>query len=197
MKKITLLSVLLCFTMPVFAQETKKSLISWGIRVGFDGSYISKTVYHDPGGSGLSELLGVFIQWQAQPQARFKYQLELLYKTINTGVITTNLELPMSLKYFPSEKFTIFIGGAPVLPLASVDAYGGRITKFKNPINLSYFLGIGGQVPMGNNELGLNFRYCGYAFDNYAYTTGSLGGCCFTVNNKAATFDFAITYRFK
>jgi hypothetical protein len=197
MKKITFLSILLCVTMPAFAQETKKSPISWGIRAGTNVSYRTKYAYHDPRGSGTAELLGVYIQWQKQPQSHFKYQLEVLYKTFSVGVKITNLELPLSVKYFPSETFNIFIGGAPVLPLVSVDDNGDRITKFKNPVNLSYFLGIGGQIPFGKNALGLDFRYCGYAFDNYVFTTGSLGGCCFNVSNKAATFDFSITYHFK
>jgi hypothetical protein len=204
MKKKLLLSTFLLFTTIVFSQNVENAPISWGIRAGFDRAHRTNLQYHEDEGSAFSEFLGIYVQKRLHNASPYYFQGELLYKTFTVNnwftVKTINIEMPFSLKLVQRRKgnFNIYAGLGPVIPLASLEYSDYQRFEYKTPINLSYFAGIGGQLPFWQNKIGLELRYCRYLADNYAYETASPGSTRnFTLTNNASTFDWALTYKFK
>jgi opacity protein-like surface antigen len=111
------------------------------------------------------------------------------------------MEMPFSIKLVQDNKANsnIYAGLAPVIPLTSFQYINTHRLENKTSVNLSYFVGIGVQLPFRQKDrVGLELRYCRYLTDNYAYETASPGSTRnFTITNNASTFDWAITYKFR
>jgi hypothetical protein len=156
--------------------------------------------------SGFGGLLGIYVEIKPINVENVRFQAELAYKTIKVvnayrvyDVKTQSIELPILVKMSPAisnlKQFSIIVGIAPSVPLRSKSDFS-TITKFDPAINLSYFGGIGFQLPKPNDKFEIDVRYCGYVKNNYAYGTFNGGGGSGVGSNKTATFDVGLLYNF-
>jgi hypothetical protein len=198
MTKYLLLLTLLVLTKNLSAQkEIGNKSLSWGIKIGGNAS-IPKSSYT----SNFAEVLGIYLQTKLT-KSPWSFQTEILYKVTAVGrtygditLRTSSIELPVSVKFLFTKRVTFFAGLAPSIPYYS-ETIIGKITKFTPPVNLSYFLGIGILIPTPENRFGLDFRYCGYVADNFAYSSCNRGGGCGIISNQTSTFDVALTCNFR
>lgn len=204
MKKIYLLSLILLCSTVVFSQNKEgKKPISWGVRLGANISIPEKYDYSQDDWEA-SQQGGIYLENRLLNSSFFNMRGELSAKMTRVGIYsgasvrTLSVELPVSLHFLPKirkRNIGVFAGLAPSVPVFS-DWDFGRITKFTPPINLGYFAGVSILFPSNKNVFGVDFRYCGYFADNYAYRRCSKGGGCYTNSNKLSTVELAITYRF-
>ena len=183
-----LLTCLLLMATMGFAQNHKP--LSFGMRGGINISISEGSQ------SGTSGLLGVYLQTNSLKHPFVHFQIEALYKEVKINQAlggspsnTTNIELPLSIKLSPYNKFSLFAGIAPSMIVSAKDVLG-KFNKGKSSVNLTYFAGIGFLFHEG---FGLDFRICsdynGYRSCNHSF--------CSVETYKVTTLDMALTYTFK